>query len=239
MRLTIRRLGIALAGGCALWLGGCATKIYDVKVGAVATRQPQKTASFRLVGQPGSPVGKANIKDALEVARRALKNKGMREAGDAVTPDVFVVVDCGLAVGATRLVTATIPVFVTVPGRIRQETQQVGTGPGGVPIMQTVTIQDPPTQEVGGYQERSYEIKDLKKFLRLVAYEKNPGDAAPVQAPVWGVQAVFESDDSGLKNVLPVLAAASMVFVGEQTEGQASIRMKDSDRDVSSLRSGL
>lgn len=162
----------------------------------------------------------------------------MHEAGEAVTPDFFVTVDCGLAVGATRREITHVPIYVTVPGRVRQETQQVGATSSGTPIYQTVTIQDPPTQELRGYDTPSREVQSVNKLLRLLAYAKDPADARQLPAPVWGVQALFESDDAGLKKVLPVLAAACRVFVGQETKGATLIPMRHTDSDVSSLRSG-
>ncbi len=214
-----------------MWLGGCASNIYEVRVTAVAPVQGPKPASFRLLGQANSPSEQGLLNEAVDLARQVLKNKGFNEAaGDITTPDLFVAVSCGLGVGSTRHGTTEIPYYITIPGKIRRD-PTAGSGASAM-------VQDPSTEAILGYDHQKIEIKALKKYLRLVAFEKNPLQFEQTQIPVWAVQAVYESEDARLRKVLPVLAAAAMVFVGSDSKGAVPIRMRDSDQDVSALRSG-
>jgi hypothetical protein len=63
--------------------------------------------------------------------------------------------------------------------------------------------------------------------LRLSARENKPaGDNAP-PAELWTVDVSSEGESRDLRKHLPVLAAATIDFVGKDTRGQKSIRLKE------------
>ena len=66
------------------------------------------------------------------------------------------------------------PMDGTIPGRIRPETVQVGTGPNGTPIVQTSPMQDPPTQVVDDDREISVDGTPSTAPLRIPALRTIP-----------------------------------------------------------------
>ena len=112
----------------------------------------------------------------------------------------------------------------------------MGTSSNGTPIYKTVVVQEPPVDVVTGHYAQTSEVRAVKKYLRLVAFRNDPTSHPAPQYPVWAVVSVFESDDSALRKMIPVLAAAGAVFIGEDTAGAVTIHIKESDPDVLALR---
>ena len=92
---------------------------------------------------------------------------------------------------------------------------QVGTGPSGIPIVQTIPIQDPPTQVVDGDREISVDGTTSTKQLRITARQNTPTSRPDQPVVAWPLESVFDGEEQDLRKRLPALAAASMVYLGK------------------------
>jgi hypothetical protein len=222
----------------AVLLGGCASASYDIRVTALARSETGKPKFYRIVEQTVEAKHQPLYQTAGKVVRSALASKGLTEVTGPAHADLAIVFNCGVGPAVTRRGVGTEPVYMLVPGPIRYETVQVGTNANGTPIYQTYARQDPPTHQLSGYRDIPIDVTILKKILRLKAIDPHTstGDGPPTV--VWTVDAMFESEDKNIEKLLPVLAAASMVYAGKTTEGTATIRITESDPDVKAIKRG-
>ena len=240
-----RRLFFARGGGlhrgwliaAALLLGGCATS-YEVRVRSLTRPEVKQPTTYRLAETPVGAEDPAIYREAAVVLRRALATKGLREGAVGTEPELLILVGCEVGLPTTRYTTESSPVHVMVPGRTYTETVQVGTSSSGEPIYQTVTRQEPPTQQIVGYQQFPVTTKIFRKHLRLKAVEYRPTGRHGVPLAFWAVEATCDGDSKDYVKVLPLLAAASMVYLGRASDGTELIRLSDRDKDVRHIKSG-
>jgi hypothetical protein len=147
--------------------------------------------------------------------------------------------DYGVGPPQVRRETVSEPVYITLPGQIRTERVQVGTDSQGRPVYQTITVQDPPTTEFAGFREYMVTVVVYEKYLRLTAREnKEPVEGQP-PVEVWTLDITSEGESKDIRKHLPILVAASIDFVGKDTQGQKTIRIKDTASDIAFVKKGM
>jgi hypothetical protein len=235
-----RRLawGALLLAG-SLCLGGCANT-YEVKVDSLAKPNAEDAISYKIHNaNPAVDDDSLRHKEAVGFVRTALSGKGMYETTDESRADLIVDVDYGVGPPQLRHETISEPIYATLPGEVRTERVQVGTDRNGNPIFQTVTVQDPPRTELIGYRDRVITTVVYEKYLRLSAKENKPATEGRPPSEIWTVDITSEGESHDLRKTLPVLAAASIDYVGKDSHGQKIIRLKDSDKDVAFIKKGM
>lgn len=212
---------------CAL--AGCAT--HQVKVDSLA-RPSAQAASYVIRVSPA--VAKADSLRAQHLAaqvRAALGSRGLYEAPPNTTPDVVVVIDCGVLppeMQPKRLPSSlhgTEPIFMP-PDRV-----QVGTDENGQPVYRRREIYR--TRE--GYFEM---VPVFEKYLRVVAQESAPRVEGRGPTEIWRVDVTIESESHDLRSALPVLVAAGIDHLGTDSRGQKTVRIKETDAAVQGVKRG-
>jgi hypothetical protein len=223
----------------ALLLGACATT-HQVKIDSLAKPNAEEAISYEIRNRnPLVTEDSLRYQEAANFVRTALSGKGMYEAPPGVSPDLVVDLDYGLGPPQSRRETVSEPVYITIPGQIRTERVQVGTDSQGRPIYQTITVQDPPTTEFAGFREYQITVTVYEKYLKLTARENAPPVEGRPPTEVWTVDVISEGESRDLRKHLPVLAAASIDYIGRDSEGQKTVRIKDSDADVAFVKKGM
>ena len=223
----------------SLLVGGCANS-YQVKVDSLAKPKADESVSYKIVNKnPSVTEDSLRYKEAAAYVRTALSGKGLYEAPEADKADLVVYLDYGVGPPQSHREAVSEPVYLQVPGQIRTQRVQVGTDRTGNPVYQTMTVQDPPTTELAGYREYYITVTTYEKYLRLNARENaTPAEGRP-QQEVWTVDVTSEGESRDIRKALPVLAAASIEFVGKDSKGQKTIRIKDTDKDVAFIKKGM
>ncbi len=54
----------------------------------------------------------------------------------------------------------------------------------------------------------------------------------------WKLEASCDGEDKDIAKSLPILAAATMAYLGKNSDGTEIIRIKASDRDVTAIKRG-
>jgi hypothetical protein len=230
---------IAAIAGVALFATGCVNS-YELKVDSLAKPKAEEAVSYKIVNKnPAVPDDSLRYKEAAGFVRTALSGKGLYEASDAEKADLVVALDYGVGPPLSRRETVSEPVYVQLPGQIRVERVQVGTDRNGNPVYQSVTVQDPPRTEFAGYREYIVTVTVYEKFLRLNAAENKPAAEGRPPAEIWTVDVTSEGESKDIRKALPILAAASIDYVGKDSKGQKTIRIKDTDKDVAFIRKGM
>ena len=231
------RFLVCMVGG--LLLAGCATT-HQVKVDSLAKPNAENAISYEIKNRnPLVADDSLRYKEAAGMVKTALSGKGMYEAPPGVKPDMVVDLDYGVGPPQMRRETVSEPVYITIPGQIRTERVQVGTDSQGRPIYQTITVQDPPTTEFAGFREYIVTVVVYEKYLKLAAREnKEQVEGRPAQE-IWTVDVISEGESRDIRKSLPVLAAASIDYIGKDTQGQKTIRIKDTAADIAFVKKGM
>lgn len=223
----------------ALLLAGCGS-FTDVKVDSLAKPNAEAAVSYEIKNKnPLVADDSLRYKEAAGFVKTALSGKGMFEAPAGVKPDLVVDLDYGVGPPVSRRETISEPVYITLPGQIRTERVQVGTDSQGRPIYQTVTVQDPPTTEFAGYREYQITVTVYEKFLKLAARENKEVAEGRPQQEMWTVDVTSEGESRDIRKNLPVLVAASIEYIGKDSQGQKSIRIKDTNKDIAFVKKGM
>lgn len=227
----------ALASG--LFLSGCASSTI-VKVDSLAKPNAEASISYEIKNKnPLVADDSLRYKEAAGFVKTALSGKGMYEAPPGVKPDMVVDLDYGLSPPIARRETVSEPVYIQIPGQVRVERVQTGTDARGQPIYQTITIQEPPTTEFAGFREYQVTVTVYEKFLKLSAKENKEQVEGRPASEIWTVDVTSEGESRDLRKNLPVLVAASIDYIGKDSQGQKTIRIKDSDKDVAFVKKGM
>lgn len=223
----------------AMLLSGCATT-HTVKVDSLAKPKSENAISYEIKNRnPLVADDSLRYKEAAGMVKTALSGKGLYEAPPNTKPDIVVDLDYGVGPPQMRRETVSEPVYITIPGQIRTERVQVGTDSQGRPIYQTVTVQDPPTTEFAGFREYIVTVVVYEKYLKLSAREnKEQVEGRPAQE-VWTIDVTSEGESRDIRKNLPVLVAASIDYIGKDSQGQKTIRIKDNSSDIAFVKKGM
>lgn len=222
-----------------LFFTGCATT-HQVKVDSLAKPNAENAISYEIKNRnPLVEEDSLRFKEAASLVKTALSGKGMYEAPPNTKADLIVDLDYGVGPPQMRRETVAEPVYITVPGQIRTERVQVGTDAQGRPIFQTVTIQEPPTTEFAGFREYYITVVVYEKYLKLSARENKESEEGRPPQEVWTIDVTSEGESRDLRKNLPVLVAASIDYIGKDSQGQKTIRIKENSSDIAFVKKGM
>lgn len=222
-----------------LLMSGCVSSTV-VKVDSLAKPNAENAISYEIKNKnPLVTEDSLRYKEAAGFVKTALSGKGMYEAPPGAKPDMVVDLDYGLGPPVSRQEMQSEPIYLQVPGAVRTERVQVGTDSRGQPIYQTVVYQEPSRTEFVGYREYQITVTVYEKFLKMTARDnKETNEGQPV-SEIWTVDVTSEGESRDLRKNLPVLVAASIDYIGKDSHGQKTIRIKDSDHDVAFVKKGM
>jgi hypothetical protein len=229
-RLPLLSLGIVATAGLALF-AGCQSGI-RVKVDSLAKPEAENAIAYQIkTSNPDLDPDSLRFKEAEKFVKTALSGKGLYEAPKPEMADMVVNIDYGISPPKVSEVRRSQPVYRIVPGPIYAETVLAGLDKDGKPVYATVLVQGPDTQEYAGEREYFETIVTYEKYLRLSARENKPAVEGQPPKEVWTVDVTTEGENRDLRKALPALAAASIEFVGKDSQGEKVIRLKDNDKD--------
>lgn len=229
-------LAPALAG---LLFVGCASST-QVKIDSLAKPNAEPAISYEIKNRnPLVADDSLRYKEAAGFVKTALSGKGMYEAPPNTKPDMVVDLDYGVGPPQMKREMISEPLYITVPGQIRSERVQVGTDAQGRPIFQTVTVQDPPTTEFAGFREYFVTVIVYEKYLKLAARENKAVVEGRPPSEIWTIDVTSEGESRDIRKNLPVLVAATIDYIGKDTQGQKTIRIKDSSSDIAFIKKGM
>lgn len=229
---------IHAATALVLLLGaGCGTL---VKVDSLARPGNEAAISYEIKnGNPLVTDDSLRFKEAAGFVKTALSGKGMYEAPAGAVPDMVVDLDYGIGPPVTRRDVHQVPIYRTIPGATRTETVATGTDAKGNTTYSTVTYQDPPRRVFEGMREEVVYTVVYEKFISLTARENKPTTEGQPDNEIWTVDVTSEGTSRDVRKTLPVLVAASIDYIGKDTQGQKSIRIKDNDSNVAFVKKGM
>lgn len=220
----------------ALLGGGCASTSYDVKVDAITRPVPAQVQSYRLKSR-NPALGEENLryKEAADFVRTALSGKGLYEAPNEDRADMVVEIDYGMEAPRTKVERVSVPVYAQVGGGVRYDTIPVVDARGNTSL-RTVAVYEPPRSELIGYDDVPRQVTIYEKYLRITARENRAASEGRPPNELWSVTATAEDESKDLRKYLPVMAAATVDYIGRDTGQQAVVRVKGDGEGVEFIR---
>lgn len=237
-RLRRRLQGIGLPV-LLLWWAGCAGTPHQVKVDAIAQPAAKEPTSYKLKTKiPPDEVDTLRVQEATVFIKTALSGRGLYEAPNAEQADVIVDVDFGVEPPKVRMEVQSVPIYAQVGGGVRYE-QVPMVDAKGIPSTRTVPIYEAPRTEMIGYQDVITPVSIYEKYLRISAHENKPTVEGKPPAEIWSVAVTSEDESKDLRKYLPLLASASVDYIGTGTNTAKTIKVREDDPGVGFIRKGM
>ena len=209
-------IALGIAGVAAFLTGGCAST-YTFKVDAINNPEVEGLYSYKIVStNPEVSEEDLEFKEAAEYIKTALSAKGMYEAPDVEHADM--IIDLSYGVGEPQVEFKTYYQPVNGEWIHRGKLFRV---------------------ELVGMEERVVPITVYEKHIRLTSLDNTQSDESegPVQA--WSIYVKNKDQSDDLRKYLPLMAAAAIEYLGENTDSQQEIKVKKGDESVSFVKAGL
>lgn len=238
-RPRFRCLPVVAFAALAL-LGAACTTTHRVEVDALSRPKAEEKLSYRIRStNPQNPEDSLRYQEAARFVKTALSGRGLYEAPKEELADVIIDLDYGIGPPEIRQEVVKEPVYRTIRGRTYVTTVVVGTDKNGNPITQRVVHREPDRQEFVGFREYLVTNVYYEKYLKMAARENRRGGEGGIPPEVWtvDVRTVGQSDD--LCKHLPILTAASIDHVAEETRGRVEIKLKEDSPDIEFVKKGM
>jgi hypothetical protein len=238
MNPSFRRLCSAGLSFGLLLGAGCASAKHDVKVDSIAQSPAKEGSSYKLKTKvPPEEVDTLRIQEATVFIKTALSGRGLYEAPNAEQADVIVDVDFGVEPPRVRMEVTSVPVYAQTGGGIRYDTISTVDAKGNA-SSRTVPIYEPPRTEMIGYQDVVTPVSIYEKYLKISAHENKPSVEGKPPAEIWSVAVTSEDESKDLRKYLPLLASASVDYIGKGTTA-TTVKVREEDPAVDFIKKGM
>ncbi len=234
----VLNLALCLAGMFALT--GCGST-YRFKVDAIKNPDVADAKhSYRIAsGNPEMDSEDLRFKEAAGYVKTALSSKGMYEAPAGTEAEMIIDVDFGMEEPRTEMRTVSVPIYQYVrqpPRIVRVTVRDPKTGQTRVVEM---LVEDPPRQELAGFEERVVTVTVYEKYIRITAREAPGGEGDRPPREIWSVYVKNEDENDNLREYVPLMVSAAMDSVDENGSTAKEVVLNDTDERVTFVKKGL
>ncbi len=220
--------------------GGCETTTHTFKVNAMRNPDVEDGRSYRIVSSHKNTGDETDpqFQEVSEYVKTALSGKGYYEAPEAEDADLIINIAYGTAPPNVSFKAVNNP---AAPGSIHNPIGRSYPGSsqyprrrypgGGSPTIGGGTMGQPQTS-----QNEVIPVTTYEKYLQITAIDNRTGNSLKDSPHVWQVTVKNRDESDDIDKYLPLMAAASIEYVGERTESQEVITLKESDRDVAFVK---
>ncbi len=230
----------ATVAGLLVLVTGCASRpTYQVKVDAITKPAPAPSISYALKSKdPRLGDESLRYREAAEFVRTALSGKGLYEAPNEESADMVVELDYGMEAPRTKLERVSTPIYAQMGGRVRYDSVPVLDSRGNTSF-RTVAVYEQPRSELIGYDDIPRQVTVYEKYLKITARENKPMVEGRPPAEVWSIHATAEDDSKDMRKYLPILASASMDYIGQDSTNQKIVKVRADGPGVDFIRRGM
>ena len=221
-------------------LAGCGST-YRFKVDAVKNPDVAEAKhSYRIASaNPEMDSEDLRFKEASTYVKTALSSKGMYEAPPGTQAEMVVEVDFGMEEPRTEIRTVSVPIYTYVRQPPRFVKVQIRDPKTGQIREATVMVEDPPRQELVGFEERPVTTTVYEKYIRITAREAPGSDGDRPPREIWSVYVKNEDENDNLREYVPLMVSAAMDSVDENGSTAKEVVLNDSDERVTFVKKGL
>lgn len=230
----------AAVAAIALLAAGCSTSpTYKVKVDAITKPTPATAQSYKLKSKdPRLGDESLRYREAAEFVRTALSGKGLYEAPSEDRADMIVELDYGMEAPRAKMEQVSVPIYAQVGGGVRYDSVPVTDARGNVSY-RTVAVYEPPRSELIGYDDMPRQVMVYEKYLQITARENKAASEGRPPAELWSIHASAEDESKDLRKYLPVMAAATVDYIGQDSSNQKVVKIRADGPDVQFIRKGM
>lgn len=235
MNIT-RALALAAVAAASGLVGCNSASTYQVKVDAISKPVPTQKQSYTLKSKDPR-LGEENLryKEAADFVRTALSGKGLYEAPNSDVADMVVELDFGMDAPRTKLERVSTPVYAQVGGGVRYDSIPVTDSRGNVGH-RTVAVYEPPRTELIGYDDVPRQVTIYEKYLKISARENKAATEGRPPAELWSIHAGAEDESKDLRKYLPILASATVDYIGQDSSNQKVVKVRADGPHVDFIR---
>lgn len=235
--LCLPALAVLLLSACAV------TPTRTFKVDALAdtdripSAPPGESIAYYL--EPAYELGEGEslrFREAAGFVETALAGAGYYRTRDRARARVLLIMDAAISDPVTESRVFSEPIYVRRWGYSRTIRVPIRDESGKITGFRHTTIYEPPRTEFVGWTDRTRRTTVYQKTLNLSAFALHEGERGE---DLWTVRVSSVDESSDLRGHLPMLVAAAMPYIGEQTPGEVRVRMRDDDERVKLVRSGI
>jgi hypothetical protein len=223
-----------------LLAAGCSTSpTYKVKVDAITKPVPVAAQSYKLKSKDPR-LGEENLRyrEAAEFVRTALSGKGLYEAPSEERADMIVELDYGMEAPRSKIERVNVPIYAQVGGGVRYDSVPVVDSRGNTSY-RTVAVYEPPRSELIGYDDMPRQVTVYEKYLKITARENKAASEGKPPAELWSIHASAEDESKDLRKYLPVMAAATVDYIGQDSSNQKVVKVRADAPGVDFIRKGM
>lgn len=221
----------------ALLLVGCSPKIAVRIDSIVAQGKPLGEKRYILYsGMKGTAVDDLYFREYGKYFREVLKKHGYHEVNQPEGADLAIYFSYGITGGAEVHHTYTRPVYAIVGGETIDITE-TETDAEGRKIKTTKTVTIPARSRVVGMETRreSYTVFTAHAVLEAREIYRAGHTDKDMQA-LWEITITTTSKLDDLRRIMPMMAAASVPYLGKNTGEIVTIKLRDSDVRVLEMK---
>jgi|GEM_PF-538572 len=115
----------------------------------------------------------------------------------------------------------------------------ISCGVGGPQTTSFKRVRDPVIGSSTMVEESYYPVTTYEKHLRMESSDIRQLAENKRATQVWSVDIRYSDENSDLKKYIPIMAAAAIPCIGEKTNGQEEIIIKETDPAVSFIKEGI
>jgi len=219
---------------------GCSAPGHKVKIDAIARQEAPRDAQSYILKTRGVAATEDTLRsrEATEFIRTALSGKGMYEAPNAERADLVIEVDYGVEAPRSKIERVTVPIDAQVGGGVRYGTV-AGRDAQGNPVQRSVAVYEPPRTEIVGYDEVPRLVTVYEKYLKISARENRATTEGRPPPALWTIHASTEDESKDIRKYLPIIASATVDFVGEGASGETTVKVRADGPGVDFIRKGM
>lgn len=211
---------------------------YDFSVDAVNNPEGRELKSYKLISSnPKVPENDLVYKESANFVKKALYGNGYYEASEGAKAELIIGLEYGIGEAQTRLERDMEPVYAVVHGR-NEVIRIRDTGSNGKVSYRTAIVRNPRRHEIVDYRTSYIPTTFYKKYLTLKAWVNDDKFTAnPEQA--WTVDVENKDGSDDLRKYMPLMTAAAMTYMGENTQKKIILSIKESDEIVVFVKNKL
>jgi hypothetical protein len=232
---------VVFSSALLMMLGaGCTTPGHQVKVDAIARQEGARDAQSYVLRTRGPAAKDDSLRsrEATEFIRTALSGKGLYEAPSAERADLVIEVDYGVEAPRSKIERVTVPIYAQVGGGVRYGTV-AGRDAQGNAVQRSVAVYEPPRTEIVGYDEVPRLVTVYEKYLKISARENRSTSEGRPPPELWTIHASTEDESKDIRKYLPIIASATIDFVGEGATAEKTVKVRADGPGVDFIRKGM
>jgi hypothetical protein len=218
-----------------LLCSGCASMPnYDVRIDSISSGQPTCQKYYLFPGKEGVSAGDLQFQEFATYTHRALQQKGFVKTDIATDADIAVFLYYNISEPSEHQYSYSTPIYGQTGVSSSQTYGSLYSYGNNATYSGTTTYT--PTYGVVGSCQHSGAYITFTRYISLNALDLAAYRKSEEEKQVWKTD-IFSTGSSGdLRKVFPVMLAASVPYIGENTGEKIKVTLYENDQRVTAIK---